>query len=485
MQSSRGNTSQVTSDDGSVPLRLSPAEMRSLGYQVIDAIVDHVERLSEEPVASVVDRAALEQALREPLPVSPADPETVLRDALDTVLGTIAHHDHPRFFAFVPSPSNYVSTLADALTSGFNVFAGTWMGAPGATEVELVTIDWLRQICGLPPGAGGLYISSGSMANLVGLAAARHRHLGDRIEGAVIYASDQTHSSVERALRVLGFAPEQLRSLPADGHFRLPVRAVEQAIEADRAAGRTPFCVVANAGTTNTGAVDPLDEIADLCARENLWFHADGAYGAAAALSPEGRDLLRGLERVDSLALDPHKWLFQPYECGCVLVRDMEWLRQTFAVHADYLQDVEASGEINLCDYGIQLTRTFRALKLWMSVKVFGADAFAAAITRGIELAERAETLLRASPCWQILTPAQLGIVTFRYRPDGRSNEAIDDLNTRLITALHDTGFAMISSTVLQGRTVLRMCTINPRTTETDLAETIALLERLTATLER
>ena len=464
-------------------LDLSREEMRALGYRVVDVLVEHFEKLPDKPVTRKANRATLEARLREPLPEHGAHVSDVLDQLQRDIFNHIMHVDHPRFFAFVPGPSNFVGAMADALASGFNVFAGTWLEASGPTQIELVTIDWLRQACGLPNSAGGLFVSGGSMANITALAVARHIRLGNRIEGAVVYCSDQTHSSIERGLRVLGFRSDQLRTIPSDDHFRLDMSALGQAVEMDRSAGRVPFCVVANAGTTNTGAIDPLSTLVRTCRRENMWLHVDGAYGAAAVLCERGQALMEGLADVDSLSLDPHKWLFQPYEIGCVLVRNERWLTEAFHILPEYLQDTaEKRDEVNLCDRGIQLTRGFRALKLWMSLKVFGRSGFQKAIHRGFELAELAEAAMRELPRWEVVTPAQMGIVTFRYVPEGMTMEKLDQLNRQLVEEMIADGFAMISSTVLRGETVLRMCTINPRTTEADIRETI---ERLNSAGER
>ena len=359
----------------------------------------------------------------------------------------------------------------------FNVIACDWLEAPAAATIERVTVDWLRQFCGLPEGAGGLFTSGGSMANLTAMAAARHVMLDDRIEGAVVYRSAQAHGSNRKALRVLGFGDDQVRDVEVDDGLRLDVDALEAAIAADRAAGLRPFSVIATAGTTNTGAVDPLDAIADLCTREGLWLHVDGAYGAPAVLTERGSRALAGLGRAHSIAIDPHKWLFQPFEIGCVIVREAHWLPRTFGLAQEYMQDT-VGGEINYGDHGFQLTRSFRALKLWMTIKVHGMAAIRAAIDRCIDIAEEAEALLRASGAFDIVTPAQLGIVTFSYRLDGSDPDAV---NKAIVEALIDDGYAMLSSTRLGGRTVLRLCTINPRTTTQDLESTIALLARLGA----
>jgi glutamate/tyrosine decarboxylase-like PLP-dependent enzyme len=394
------------------------------------------------------------------------------------------HTTHPRFVAYVPSPSNFVSVMADALVAGFNPFAGTWMEASGPAQIELTTIGWLCQLFGLPQTAGGLFTSGGSMASLTGLAVARHARLGDDFRRGVVYASDQTHASLARGLRILGFSTEQYRVLPSDSDFRLPIPFVEKAIVEDLAAGHLPFCVIANAGTTNTGAIDPLDSVAALCQRHDLWMHVDAAYGGAAVLTERGRSLLAGLELADSIVVDPHKWLFQPYEIGCILLRDQELLHQTFQYMPEYLQDLQAGREeINYSEYGPQLTRSFRALKLWMSIKVFGLEAFRAAIAHGFDLAESAQEAIGRMEYLEMVTPAQMGVVTFRFRPPGFQEGEIEMVNKALINAVIAGGFAMISSTRLRGLTVLRLCLINPRTSREDVERVLEHVEELGRTL--
>jgi glutamate/tyrosine decarboxylase-like PLP-dependent enzyme len=461
-------------------LQLTSEEMRSLGYRIVDQIVEHFDALAGKPVMRVSPRAELEAELREPLPERPTPVDALLDQLRRVVWPNIGNVQHPRFFAFIPSPSNFVSVMADALAAGFNPFAGNWLEGSGPAQIELVTIDWLREMCGLPATAGGLFVSGGSMANLTALAAARRVKLDERSDDAVVYFSDQTHNSIEKALRVLGFAREQIRALPSDENFRLPVESLRQAISEDRAGGKRPFLVIANAGTTNTGAVDPLDRLADLCELENLWLHVDGAYGAAACLSERGRRLMTGIERADSLSLDPHKWLFQPFEIGCVLARDAGMLKKTFHTMAGYLEDTKRAEEeeINYYDYGVQLTRGFRALKLWLSIKTFGAAAFREAINRGFEMAEFAEGLLRQSDCWRVISPATFGIVTFIFVAEGCSGSEISEIHRRMVEAMAQDGFAFANSTALRGQTVMRLCTINPRTTEDDVRATIKQLEQ-------
>jgi glutamate/tyrosine decarboxylase-like PLP-dependent enzyme len=461
-------------------LELTSEEMRSLGYRIVDQIVEHFEALASKPVMRVSPRVELEAELREPLPERPTPVDALLDQLRRVVWPNIGNVQHPRFFAFIPSPSNFVSVMADALAAGFNPFAGNWLEGSGPAQIELVTIDWLREMCGLPETAGGLFVSGGSMANLTALAAARRVMVDERSDDAVVYFSDQTHNSIEKALRVLGFAREQIRALPSDKNFRLPVESLRRAVSEDRADGKRPFCVIANAGTTNTGAVDPLNQLADLCELENLWLHVDGAYGAAACLSERGRRLLTGIERADSLSLDPHKWLFQPFEIGCVIARDARLLKKTFHTMAGYLEDTKRAEEeeINYYDYGVQLTRGFRALKLWLSIKTFGAAAFREAINRGFEMAEFAESLLRQSDCWRIISPATFGIVTFIFVAEGLSESEISEIHRRMVEAMAEDGFAFANSTALRGQTVMRLCTINPRTTEDDVRATIKQLEQ-------
>lgn len=476
------------SQSTSQSLQLSTDEMRQLGYRVVDQIVEYYQTIADKPVMQLLPRTELEPKLREPLPEQPADVTSLLDQLQRDVWPNIGNVTHPRFFAFIPSPSNFVSVMADALAAGFNPFAGNWLEGSGPAQLELVAIDWLREMCGLPESAGGLFVSGGSMANLTALAAARGARFNHHNEKAIVYFSDQTHSSLEKALRILGFAREQIRKLPSDDQFRLQMSELRQAVAEDRAAGKLPFCVIANAGTTNTGAIDPLNALADFCAEEHLWLHIDGAYGAAAAMTERGKTLLAGIERADSLSLDPHKWMFQPFEIGCVLLRDARLLKKTFHTMAEYLEDTKRAEEeeINYYDYGVQLTRGFRALKLWLSLKTFGAAAFRQAIEHGFALAEFAEHLVRQSNAWEVISPATMGIVAFRYLPHGtRSEDEINEINRRIVEAQVKDGFMFANSTTIKGHVVQRFCTINPRTTEDDVRAAIQKLEQLGSDLVR
>ncbi|HPQ97871.1 MAG TPA: aminotransferase class I/II-fold pyridoxal phosphate-dependent enzyme, partial [Thiolinea sp.] len=330
---------------------------------------------------------------------------------------------------------------------------------------------WLAQLLGMPPETEGVLQSGGSLANLTAFLVARQETgAGER---GVAYLTDQSHASLVRNLQHMGLPERQVRILPSDPDYRMDVEALTQAIHEDRAAGLVPMLVVASAGTTNTGAVDPLPVLASLCERESIWFHVDGAYGAPAALTPAGRAYLAGLARADSLVLDPHKWLFQPYDAGLCLIRRPGALERCFAMYPEYLRDAQGRQQ-SVASFGnrsLELSRRSRALKLWLSLRTYGVARFRTAIQRGIERAEQAEALLRAQPdVWEVVSPARIGIVCFALRGAAEGEHA------RRAQALAESGFACLSSTRLKGREVLRLCTINPLTTADDLRETLVRL---------
>jgi aromatic-L-amino-acid decarboxylase len=457
-------------------LSLPPEELRRLGYHVVDRLVEHLEGLDALAPIAAPDPGWSAGSVP-PLADGPSDPLAALDFLFDEVLPRGQYANHPRFFARIGSPSNPLAALADFAAGGVNAFAGSWTGGAGVSAVELAVLEWLREAMGMPPGSEGVLVSGGSVGTLTALAAAAQARLdGDRAS-ATAYTSEHAHAAVERAWRLLGFSPGQLRVLPADAGFRLPVAAVADAVAADRAAGLRPFWLAATAGTTSTGSVDPLAALADLCARERLWLHVDGAYGAPARFTDAGRVALAGIERADSLVLDPHKWLFQPYEIGCVLVREPGLLERAFTLDGAYLRDT-GGGVVDFRNRGPQLTRGARALKLWLTLRVFGLDALRAAIARGIALAEYAEALLRERPGWEVVAPAQLAIVCFRRVADGVDGDALTD---RMVAAAVADGYTAPSTTILDGRTVARLCTINPRTTDADILGTIERLEQLSA----
>jgi aromatic-L-amino-acid decarboxylase len=445
---------------------LDTGEMRRLGYWVVDRVVEHFEHGAEGPAIRGASAAELRSALGGPVPEEPGDPLTAMQTLVDVALANMQHGDHPRYFARVPGPSSYAGVLGEWLGTGFNAIASSWGGASGPATVELVALDWLRELLGMPDGTEGVLLSGGSMSNMTALAAAR-----DAVGPGVAYLSDQTHASIGRALVALGFPPGDVRVVRTDERLRLTATAVRHAASEDRRLGRIPRFIIATAGTTNTGAVDDLEGLAEFGAAEGLWLHVDGAYGAPAALCDAGRTALTGLERADSLVLDPHKWLFLPYDIGCLFVRRPGVLTEAFRMRPEYLADVRSiDAEVSFGDRSLELTRRSRGLKLWLMFRVYGAARLRTAITRGIALSEHAQTRLEADPRWEVITPAQLGIVTFTS--PGWSAE---DHATR-VAAVSAAGYATVTSTRLHGRPALRLCTINPRTTESDIEQT---LERL------
>lgn len=460
-------------------LEVTSKEMKTYGYKVIDAIVEHFETLNNKKPYSTATRNEMDSLFNQNLPNEP----TNYLDVLDFVVNTFLPHSnvlsHPKFYSFVPGPSNYISTISDTLATGFNIFSGGWSASPAAAEMEIITINWLLKLFKFPQvKGGGLFTSGGSMANLTAIATARRVMLKEDFSKATIYLSDQAHSSNIKAIKILGFRKDQIRIIPTDFEFKLSLNKLKNAIAKDKLDGLQPFCVLASAGTTNTGTVDPLNEIAKVCKAEKLWFHIDGAYGAAAILSEKGKPLLRGIEKADSLTIDPHKWMFQPYEIGCLLVRNHKWLSTTFSEKPEYLKDIEGnSSEINFYDHGIQLTRRLRALKLYMSIKTFGLNAFRSAVTYNIELAEKVEEHLRKSSNWEVVSPANLAIINFRYNPikNNFSEKKLDTINQKISEAVTASGEAVLVTTILQKQIVLRMCLINPRTTIKDVLDTLKL----------
>ncbi len=453
---------------------------------MLDWLLQHHAALPEQAIGRSASRSEMEKLLREPAPEAGRDFADVLAEFTEKVAPFAVRTNHPRFLAFVPAAPSFVSILGDWLCAGTNFFAGLWVEAAGPSQVELVVLDWFREFLGMPPGTMGLLTSGGSEANLTALVAARESLSAEERPRAVLYMAEQRHWSIDRAAKIMGLRPDQLRRVPADASFRLAPDALARAVAVDRRGGLRPWAVAANAGATNTGAVDPLGPLADLCSEQGLWFHIDAAYGWTAVLTPEGRDDLDGIGRADSITLDPHKGLAQTYDAGCVLVRDGRRLRQAFTLRPEYLQDAEpAEDEVNFADHGLALTRRFRALKIWLSIKVLGVGWYRALAEHCRRLAEFAQALLQQAGCFEVLSPQQLSIVCFRYVPafsqrgPAADEPTLDRLNLALIDAVRATGRAYLSSTRLGGRTAIRFCFVNWRTTAADVEEVVALLTLL------
>lgn len=475
------------------PPALTIEEFRRLGYQAVDIAAAHLAGLDARPVFARMTPVERSTILDQPLGEAPASPDDLLAAARDLVLSHPMGNGHPRFFGWVNSPPAPMGILAELLAATLN--ASCAGGDHGAIYVEHAVVRWLMELVGFPTeGSYGLLVSGGSAASLTCLAAARHRAAlaggwNDRLDGMqgdhpplVLYCSDEGHSCLQKAVEMLGLGAKAIHRVSVDDEFRLDVSALRESIRADRAAGLTPFCVAASAGTVNTGAIDPLAAIADICAEEGLWFHVDGAYGAVGVLDAARSDLYQGMERADSLALDPHKWLWTPVECGCALVRDGELLRETFSLVPPYIRTEPGKGVGGLpwfSEYGFQQSRGFRALKLWMTLQHVGRDGLAKEIARHNALAQHLAALVDAEQDLVLAAPVSLSIVAFRYLPADRADdEDLDLLNKRIVEEMQSGGEAFITGAVLHGRQVLRACIIHFRTTDDDLHALVDAVKR-------
>ena len=416
------------------------------------------------------------------IPDEGRDVSDVVYEMQEEIYRNILPVQHPRSFVCIPSTMSLISWMGDVMTNLYNPHASCKANGPAADAIEKKLIRWLCGLAGYPEETcGGLFVSGGSIANLTALTAARDAKLSDRQRSrAVVYVSDQTHASVAKGMHIIGFAKDQIRVIPSDAAFRMDMQLLRENVENDKKAGRIPFAVAASAGTTNTGSVDPLTEIAELCDTYHLWMHVDGAFGASALLSDTQREKLKGIERSDSLSWDAHKWLQQTYGCSMVLVRDQENLSRSFFAHPEYLKDATgAEGEIEFWDLGPELTRPARALKLWMTLQVLGRDGMASCIDKSCCLAELAEAEIGKLSGWEILSPAQFGVLNFRYVPDKTlPDAAVDEIQEKIAETVNKSGYALLYTTQLKGKKVLRLCIINPRTAEADVKNTIALLDK-------
>jgi aromatic-L-amino-acid/L-tryptophan decarboxylase len=445
------------------PLAMDVEAMRRTGYAAVDALAARLANPDADPVLRRASPAEMRALLGGPPPERGAGLDVVLGRVLADVLPYAARTNHPGYLAFIPYFTTWPAAVAELIATAANVSPWVWMESPAATQIELEVIDWFRSWLGMPEGTAGLLVSGGSAANLTALLVAREA-AGGPSDDSVVYVSDQGHSSLARTACAMGLCAHQVRVLPTDDHWQLRPETVAAAADADRRAGRVPMAVCANAGATSTGAVDPLAGLADVCAAERLWLHVDAAYGGFAALTPKGRALLTGIDRADSVTLDPHKWLFQPFECGGILIRDGDRLASTFAIHPDYLDSTgtHETGEVNLGDWGLQLSRSFHALKVWMSVQAFGVAAFRSAIDLNMELAAYAEELVRDSGTLTLMAPASLGIVCFRREWPGCDEAETERRGIALADALERSGDAFVSTTRLAGRHAIRLCVLNP-----------------------
>ena len=465
----------------------SAEEIRDWGNSVIELMANYLGDLRDRRVYRRMSSREIRDRLEPAMPIKAIDFDDLLKVFRETIVPFSRQNAHPRMFGYVQSPGTPLAAFADLLASVLNANLTVWRSAPAPVELERLTIDWIRQILGFNPEAGGLFVSGGSMANFAALAAARQTK--DDSSGRLrIYASSETHFSIAKAAALLGIGRDNVCHVAVDECFKIRMDDLVGKITADLAAGYVPFCVVANAGTVNTGAVDPLAEIRDIADRFQLWMHVDGSYGAFAILANSARALFAGLERADSIALDPHKWLYLPVDVGCVIYREPEIARAAFTHEAEYTRVIgeEADEAFAFWDYGPELSRRFRALKVWMLLKGVGLDSLGAAIESNLACARYLESMVRASDDFEMVAPVELSIFCFRHVPlqlRSESPGAIDAFNERLLVALQRDGSSYLSNATLGGRFALRGCVLNYRATFRDMEILVEDLRRVAKTL--
>jgi glutamate/tyrosine decarboxylase-like PLP-dependent enzyme len=448
-----------------------------MGRAAIDLVATYYDTLAGRAVLHPTTAADLHRLLDEPAPAT----GTSFPELLATVSGVVEefsrHNGHPRFFGYVSSPGNPVNAVGSMIASALNINVTCWRSGPAAAEMELLTIRWLKEILGFPAGGAGLLVSGGSMANFAGIAAARsakapgvvRKGMGDA--GRMrLYCSAEAHFSIRKAAAMLGIGTDNVRAVQPDERLRMDLAALDCLVREDRHAGHLPFCVVASAGTAGTGAMDPIGAIADFARANDLWLHVDGAYGGIAALAPSVRHLFARIGEADSVSLDPHKWLYLPVGCGCVLYRDPAAARAAFSENAEYTRVIglEEDETFAFWDYGPELSRPFRALDLWLLLKSAGTNALAEAIEENIACARYFEALVRGADDFEMLAPVDLSIFCFRYRPPGFAGN-LDRLNEQVMVALQRAGSSYLSNASVHGKFALRGCVLNYRTTRGDM----------------
>ena len=452
------------------PLNLSDRELATAGKLLTEFLRSFERSLDDRHVMPLLDRSQLTELFATPFPEAGIGVESLFRDIQEKVLPNCTTVAHRRFLAYVLGPPNGIAPFAEAVAAALNQNCNFWQLSPAASVIERKVVSWLGSLFGYPETAGGILTSGGSMANLMALSVAMHEKapidlrkagLSSLASPLVVYTSAEAHRSVEKGAAIFGLGLDHVRKIPVDADFRLKVDLLEKAIDDDRQAGATPFCVVAAAGTVNTGAIDSIGDIADLCTHENLWLHVDGAYGALFILSDQMKDRLFSCGRADSIALDPHKLLFAPLEAGCLIVRNRDKLRDTFHFTSSYLTVENDPLLTNFLEYGPQLSRGFKAFKIWCSLQVFGVQAFRTAADRMLELARYMAARVTAEPVLELLAPVQLTAVCFRFK-NGASSGAV-------LARLVEEGTALLGPVHIGGRDGIRACITNYRTTESDI----------------
>lgn len=456
------------------------AQSERVAVDFIKKFCSEKQELYDQKIANDADKNQIAKLKNMNVPEKGRPIDSVVNEMIEEIYQYGYHTNHTRFLGFIPGPASTYSWLGDIMTSAYNLHAGSFMNCPAASCIEQELINWLCGQAGYSNEAGGLFVSGGSMANMTALCAARDKVLTeDRQHLGVAYVSDQTHSSVAKGLRILGVSDSRIRKIPTDMNFRMDLKQLECTIQSDISAGLVPFAVIASAGSTNTGSIDPLEEIALLCKQYNLWMHVDGAFGASVLLTKKYKHLLKGIELSDSISWDAHKWLFQTYGCGMVLVKDKDNLFNSFNTHPEYLKDLEMDNDcMNPWDIGMELTRPTRGLKLWLTLQVVGSDTMGEAIEHGFQLADWAEDEIKKNSEIEIISPSHLAIINFRYAPQTFTEAQKDELNLKISKKMIEDGYAGVFTTVLNGKKVLRICAIHPEATEYDMRSTVQRLNQ-------
>jgi aromatic-L-amino-acid/L-tryptophan decarboxylase len=472
---------------------MHPEAFRRVAHRIADWIADYLADPGRYPVLARVRPGEIRSALPSDPPASSEPFDAILDDFERILLPGVTHWNHPGFFAYFATSGSGPGILAEFLSAALNVQAMLWRTSPAATELEEVALGWLRRLLGLPDSFEGVIYDTASISTLHALAAAREAAVPEvRTAGLSgradigrlrVYCSDQAHSSVDKAVILLGLGHDSLRRLPSDAEFRMRPGMLAAAVAEDRAAGCTPLAAVATVGTTSSTSVDPVPAIADVCAREGVWLHVDAAYAGVAAMLPGYEWILRGAERADSLVVNPHKWLFTPFDLSAFYCRRMDVVRSAFALTPEYLKTLEAAPVKNLMDTGVQLGRRFRALKLWMVLRHFGADGIRARLAEHIRLAQLFAGWVDDSPTFERMAPAPFSVVCFRARASSTDEPAAELLNERLLDAVNATGEIFLSHTRLSGHYVLRLAVGNLHTTEAHVRRAWTLLQEKAAEL--